>query len=38
MDAVYLTGSCSLPLANPGPPRSARQSRAALALLIGGYR
>jgi hypothetical protein len=28
---VDLTGSGSLPLANPGPPRFARQSRAALA-------
>ena len=27
-----MTGSGSLPLANPGPPRSARQSRATLAL------
>jgi uncharacterized protein YcbK (DUF882 family) len=30
-----LTGSGSLPLANPGPPRSARQSRAALAPGAG---
>ena len=28
---LYLTGCGSLPLAHPGPPRSARQSRATLA-------